>query len=340
MIRFGIISYAHPHAIRYAETIVNNPKAKLYAISGDGANSDVAKREAQRFTVKGSIVRFYENYEQLLKDKKVDAVYIAIETYRHKEVAIRAAEEGKHILLEKPIALNLKDAEEIIKTAKKNDVKLMVPFNPRFTTPLMKAKEMIERGEIGKLEYINAISEYVKPPIFLEGLDLSWFLDSKKSGGGGFMDTAPHGIDSLLWLVKSEPKKVYADIGSKIYGFPVDDIGTAVLEFKNGVIAVLSAGWGNPKGYSYNLELKYYLVGKEGFLDVRTVYPDFTVYQDRAEKIYWERVDVENIVKSFVNSIIYDKDPPITGEDAKKNLAIILAAYESSKTGKVIKLSL
>ena len=331
MIRFGIISYAHPHALRYVPTINNSSTAEVYAISGDGSNSNVAKREAQRFKAK-----FYENYENLLKDEKVDAVYIAIETYRHKEVAIRAAEEKKHILLEKPIALTLDDADEIIRAARKNDVKLMVPFNPRFTTPLMKVKDMIKAGEIGELEYIYTISEYVKPPIFLEGLDLSWFLDERKAGGGGFMDTAPHGIDSLLWLTESEPKRIYADIGSKIYGFPVDDIGIAVLEFKNGVVAVLNAGWGNPKGYSYGLEIKYHLMGKEGFFDIRTAYPDFTVYQDKAEKIYWERTDVENIVNLFIQSIIQNKDPPITGEDAKKNLAIVLAAYKSSKTRKCI----
>lgn len=333
MINVGIISYAHPHALRYGTTFASNPKARLYAISGDGANRDVAKLEAEKLKA-----RFYQNYEALLKDNKVDAVYIAIETYRHKEVAIRAAEEGKHILLEKPIALTLEDADEIIKAAKKAGVKLMVPFNPRFTIPLRKAKEMIEAGEIGELEYIYSISEYVKPPVFLEGLDMSWFLDVNKAGGGGFMDTAPHGIDSLLWLTNSEPESVYASIGSKIYGFPVDDIETAVLKFKNGVVAVLNAGWGNPKGYAYGLEIKYYILGKEGFLDIRTAYPDFTVYQDRAEKIYWERADVSSIVESFLESIIEDKDPPITGELAKKNLEIILAAYESSKTGKTIKL--
>jgi len=332
-INIGIISYAHPHALRYGSTFASTPKVRLYAISGDGANSDVAKREAQRLKAK-----FYKNYEELLRDEKVDAVYVAIETYRHREVALRVIEEGKHLLLEKPIALTLEDADEIVKAARRAGVKLMVPFNPRFTTPLRKAKSMIENGEIGGLEYIYSISEYVKPPIFLEGLDMTWFLDVRKSGGGGFMDTAPHGIDSLLWLTESDVRKVYADIGSKIYGFPVDDIGTAVLEFRNGVTAVLNAGWGNPKGYSYGIEMKYYILGKDGFLDIRTAYPDFTVYQDRAEKIYWERPDVEGIVKCFVCSILEDKEPPITGEDAKKNLEIVLAAYESSRTGRVVKL--
>ncbi len=334
-LNFGIISYAHPHALRFASVIAGGKRSKLVAISGDGSNGDVARAESRRYGA-----RFYKNYEELLRDENVEAVYIAIETYRHKEVAIRAAEEGKHILLEKPIALNLRDAEAVIKAAKRAGVKLMLPFNPRFTEPLQKAKEMIDAGEIGPLEYIQTISENVKPPIFLQGLDMSWFLDARKSGGGGFMDTAPHGVDSLLWLTGEVPRKVYADIGSKIYGFPVDDIGTAILEFKNNVLAVLTAGWGNPKGYSYGIEIKYYLVGKEGFLDVRTAYPDFTVYQERAEKIYWDRPDVRGIVESFIRAVLKDEEVPITGEDAKKNLAIILAAYESSKEGRAVRLRL
>ncbi len=332
-LNFGVISYAHPHALRFASVIAGGKRTKLVAISGDGSNSDVARAEAKKYGAK-----FYTNYEGLLRDENIDAVYIAVETYRHREIAVRAAEEGKHILLEKPIALNLKDADEIIKRAKRAGIKLMLPFNPRFTEPLKKAKELLENGEIGVLEYINAISENVKPPIFLQGLDMSWFLDKKKSGGGGFMDTAPHGIDSLLWLTGDTPRKVYADIGSKIYGFPVDDIGTAVLEFRGGVLAVLTAGWGNPKGYSYGIEMKYYLVGREGFLDVRTAYPDFTVYQDRAEKIYWDRPDVRNIVETFTQAVQKDKSVPITGEVAKENLKITLAAYESSRERKVVRL--
>ncbi|ASI99071.1 Gfo/Idh/MocA family protein [Thermococcus celer] len=334
-LNFGVISYAHPHALRFASAIAQGKGTKLVAISGDGSNSDVARAEARRYGA-----RFYGDYEVLLRDENVEAVYIAIETYRHKEIAVRAAEEGKHILLEKPIALNLKDADEVIKAAERAGVKLMLPFNPRFTDPLRKAREMLDAGEIGPLEYAQTISENVKPPIFLQGLDMSWFLDARKSGGGGFMDTAPHGVDSLLWLTGDVPKKVYADIGSKVYGFPVDDIGTAVLEFRNGVLAVLTAGWGNPKGYSYGIEMKYYLVGREGFLDIRTAYPDFTVYQDRAEKIYWDRPDVRGIVDSFTTAVLRDTDVPITGEDARRNLAIILAAYESSRTGRTVRLDL
>lgn len=335
MVRVGIISYAHPHALRYAPVIKASRRAKLVAISGDGPNSGVAKLEAKKYGAK-----FYPTYEELLKDKTIEAVYIATETYKHKEVAIRAAEEGKHILLEKPIALTLEDGKEIIKAARKAGVKLMVPFNPRFTQPLRKAKEMIENNEIGRLEYIYAISEYVKPPMFLEGLDTSWFFDVRKSGGGGFMDTAPHGIDSLFWLTESDPVEVYADIGAKIWGFKVDDIGTALIKFKNGVVTLLTAGWANPKGYPVGLEMKYYIVGDDGFLDIRTAYPDFTVYQDKTEKIYWERADIEGIINSFIDAIQQDKEPPITGEDALKNLAVVLAAYESSKTGKTVKIEI
>ncbi len=333
-LKFGLISYAHPHALRYAPTIAGGRLSELVAISGDGPNSDVARGEARKYGA-----RFYKNYEELLRDERVEAVYIASESYRHAEMAIRAMEEGKHVLLEKPIALNLKDADNVIKAAKKAGVKLMLPFNPRFTEPLRKAKELLDAGEIGPLEYVHAISENVKPPIFIQGVDISWFLDKRKAGGGGFMDTAPHGVDSLIWLTGGAPKKVYADIGDKVYGFPVDDIGTAILEFGD-VVAVLTAGWGNPKGYSYGIEMKYYLVGREGFLDVRTAYPDFTVYQDRAEKIYWDRPDVTGIVESFARAVLKDEPVPIDGETGKLNLAVILAAYESSEKKRPVRVKL
>ena len=333
-IRFGIVSYAHPHALRYAPTIAGGRYTELVAISGDGPNSDVARAESRKYGAK-----FYREYEALLRDENVEAVYIASESFRHAEMAVRAMEEGKHVLLEKPIGLTLDEAASVVKTAQKTGVKIMLPFNPRFTEPLQKAKELLDAGEIGPLEYVHAISENVKPPIFIEGMDMSWFLDVRKSGGGGFMDTAPHGVDSLIWLTGKAPKRVYADIGSKIYGFPVDDVGTAILEFGD-VLAVLTAGWGNPKGYSYGIEMKYYLVGREGFLDVRTAYPDFTVYQDRAEKIYWDRPDVRAIIESFARAILNDEPIPIDAESARLNLAVILAAYESSLKKKPVKVKL
>jgi len=324
-VKFGIVSYAHPHVMRYAPAIAKNEKTELVAIASEDVNRDLAIADAKKYGAK-----FYCDYSELLQDGDVDAVYIASESFKHFELAVEAMENGKHVLLEKPIAMNTRDASELIRIASREGVKLMVPFNPRFTQPLKKAYEMIRDGEIGKLVYVTAISENVKPPIYIRGFNAEWFLDPAKSGGGGFMDTAPHGIDSLLWLV-GEPRRIYADIGAKVYGLPVDDIGTAMIEFNDGIVALLTAGWGNPKGYPWGLEVKYHLVGENGFLDVRTAYPDFEVYGEGAERVYWERPDVDSIVQGFAEAVLEDHPVPISPNLALKNLEIVLTAYESSR---------
>ncbi len=334
-LNIGMISFAHPHAPRYAQVFYNNPLTNLYAISGDGANTEMAKSFAEKYNAK-----FYKDYTTLLKDENIDAVYIAIETYRHKEVAIKTSEYKKHILLEKPIALTIKDAEQIIESANKNNIKLMVPFNPRFAPPLIKAKEIILQKKIGKIRYISAVSEYVKPPMFLKGFDTKWFIEKEKSGGGGFMDTAPHGIDSILWLLDKKPKKVFASIGSKIYDLQVDDIGTVIMEFEDETVAILRAGWGNPKGYPFGLEMEYHIMGDEGFLHIDSPFTYISVSQDSYAKIYTERPDVSNIVSAFAKAVLENKNPPITGKDALINLKIVLAAYKSSETKEPVELSL
>ncbi|GAG59494.1 unnamed protein product, partial [marine sediment metagenome] len=130
----------------------------------------------------------------------------------------------------------------------------------------MKAKKDIEENKIGDLIYIYTISEYGKNPSLIKGFDTNWLFNPQKSGGGGFADTAPHGIDSLRWLINSEVKAVYADIGNKIFpNLDVDDIGTVIIEFKNGVIGVLGAGWANPESYPTWLDIRYEMLGTKGF---------------------------------------------------------------------------
>jgi len=145
-INLGIISYAHPHAPRYAAAIVACPRADLTGIAGLGANPDLAAEEAERYGVP-----FYANYRELLARDDLTGVYIATEPRRHLEVVREAAARGKHILCDKPIALTLEEADEIIRLAREADVKLMVPFNPRFQLPVMKVKEALDSGQAGEL---------------------------------------------------------------------------------------------------------------------------------------------------------------------------------------------
>ena len=334
-IELGIISYAHPHAQKYAAAIVACPWADLVGVAGPGVNSDLAAEEAKRYGVP-----YYTDYHDLLARNDLAGVYVGTEPRRHLEVVREAAAQGKHVLCDKPIALTLSEADGIIQAAERAGVKLMVPFNPRFQLPLMKVKAALESGEAGELVSVFAI-KYGKLPTRIPGpADYGWLVDPEQAGGGGFLDIGIHAVDALRWLAGSEARRVYAHVGTVLYeGLPVDDIGTMTVEFENGVVGALSAGWANPDSYPTWLDVRFEILTTQRAFLIDSPYHDYWCYgPDRAEKQYWWRRDVDGLVDEFVRAILEDRKPAISGEDARAALAISLAAYESSASGKVIAL--
>lgn len=332
-IGLGIVSYAHPHAAMYAAAIAAHPNVDFIGIAGLGLNADLGHQEANRYGVP-----YYDDYEQLLQSDQLTGIYIGTEPLRHLEVCSRAANLGKDILCDKPIALTLEEADAIIRVAEEARVKLMVPFNPRFQLPLMKIKQALDSGEAGDLVSIFAI-KYGKLPTKIPGpAQYGWLLDPDQAGGGGFFDIGIHAIDGMRWLADSEAQRVYAQIGTMIHdGLEVDDIGLLTTEFQNGVVATLSAGWCNPDGYPTWLDVRFEILTTEAAFLVDSPYHHYAYYSpEKAEKRYWWRRDVAAQVNEFATAILDDRDPAITGPDAKAALSISLAGYESAHTGQVV----
>jgi len=334
-IGLGIVSYAHPHAPRYAAAIVACPRADLVGIAGLGANAFLAREEAGRYGVP-----YYADYRELLARDDLTGVYIATEPRRHLEVVQEATARGKHVLCDKPIALTLEEADEIIRLCREGEVKLMVPFNPRFQLPVMKVKAALESGEAGELISIFAI-KYGKLPTKIPGpADYGWLVDPEQAGGGGFLDIGIHAVDALRWLAGSEARRVYAHVGTALHPeLAVDDIGTMTVEFDNGVVGALSAGWANPDGYPTWLDVRFEILTTRAAFLIDSPYHDYWCYDAaRAERQYWWRRDVDGLVDEFARAVLEDREPAITGEDARAALAIALAAYESARTGRVVSL--
>jgi len=332
-INLGVISYAHPHAPKYAAAIIACPRADLAGIAGLGVNADLAAEEAERYGI-----LYYADYQELLARDDLAGVYVGTEPTCHLEVIAEATAHGKHVLCDKPIALTLGEADDIIRAAEEAGVKLMVPFNPRFQLPLMKVKAALESGEAGELVSIFAI-KYGKLPTKIPGpADYGWLVDPEQAGGGGFLDIGIHAVDALRWLAGSEARRVYAHVGTALYeGLPVDDIGTMTVEFENGMVGALSAGWANPDGYPTWLDVRFEILTTQGAFLIDSPYHDYWCYGTiRAERQYWWRRDVDGLVDEFVRAILEDREPAITGEDARAALAISLAAYESSASGQVV----
>lgn len=309
-IGLGIVSYAHLHAPRYAAAIAAHPAVNFVGIAGLGLNADVAEAEARKYGVP-----YFADYRALLDQPRLDGVYIGTEPTRH-----------------------LEEADALVAVAREAGVRLMIPFNPRFQLPLLKVRERLERGDAGELVSIYA-TKYGRLPAKAPGpMRTDWFLDPLQAGGGGFLDIGIHALDALRWLAGSEPRRVYACIGNHIHpGLKVDDIGLATIEFDNGVVGVLSAGWCNPDGYPAWLDVRFQILATKGAFLVDNAYHGLWVYgEDWAERRYWWRRDVDGLVDEFVQAILEDREPAITGEDGRAALAMALAAYESARTGQVI----
>lgn len=336
MLNFAVIGYDHAHLPRYVPALAQHPRVRLTALVAPGANRSLARQDAERFGA-----RYLESLASLWEGDKIDAAYIGTPPNQHLGVVRELAARSIHILCDKPIATTLGDADEILAATQKHSVKLMVPFNPRYQLPLIKLKALIDEGELGEIQHIQA-TKYGKVPRDIPGLDTTWFFDRDQAGFGGFGDIGIHAIDALRWLIGAEAKQVYARIDRLIHqDLAIDDIGTAVIEFQNGALASLQSGWVNPKGNPAWLSVSFEVLGAKGAALVEKPYHDFELADEsRAERLPWWRADIAMLVNEFVAAVEEGREPAITGADARAALEVTVAAYRSAETGQPVTLPL
>ena len=296
-------------------------------------------------------VRYYTKEDELIKDKEVQAVYIATPVHLHHEQTIKAANSGKHILCEKPLALTLKECEEIIKACQKNKVKLGLGFMMRFHAHHKKAKEMIRAGLLGKIVLGRAQLSCWYPEI--KG---AWRQDAKLGGGGSFIDMGNHCIDLLEFILESRVKEVACFTDRLVQDYQVEDSATCILRFENGAQGIVDNFFNIPDASSKN-RLEIY--GSKGSLLAegtigQSAYGEMIAYLEKEEKGYdakqkrsnatSEKVEVQPInmyqseIEEFSKCIEKDLEPNISGEDGIWSQKVILACYESDKNRKIVRL--
>lgn len=307
------------HAYSYAHSVLNNPDATLVGIADEV--QERGEDMAQQF---GTV--WYEDYNELLKTD-VDAVIICSENSKHAEHAIAAAKAGKHILCEKPISTNVKDAKAMIEAANENNVKLMIAFPCRFHAVAQSMKERIASGEFGDIIAINGTNRGSNPD--------GWFVEPEFAGGGAVMDHTVHVVDVMRWFMPgAEVKEVYAEVDRKFHNIPSDDCGLLTFEFNNGVIASLDPSWSRSKSFPVWGDLTLEIVGTKGVARVDLYKENVTLHSDDTMKTTWENWGSNSdqaLIDGFVKSVIEDLPVPVTGEDGLRAMEVALKAYESSK---------
>ena len=347
-IRLGIIGAGSIARLAHVPAIQQMPEVELVAICR--RNREKANELGKQWGVK----EIYYDYKDLLKSKNIDAVIVTTPNANHRENVIAAAMEGKHVLCDKPIATNLKDAREIVEACKKNKVKFQMGFNQRFWNQVEIAKQLVEKGTIGQ---VKGFSSTFKVRVADYPADTDYRFQTELSGGSCLIDAGIHRIDMARFFM-GDIKDVYAEVKHSVVPQKVDDNAWLLCNFEDGATGFISSDI-----YSPTMDNTTALYGSEGtvYISTETVNPFQTVplavYTEKNidlipdivlkyfyPKVWWDQPKDNWIsivpprdfpylkqLKAFYKSIIEDKEPPVTGDDGVKSLEVVLAAYKSAR---------
>lgn len=280
---------------------------------------------ARAIAEKYGIPRWYDTVEGLLEDEEVEAVYIATPVAYHCEQAVAAAEHGKHVLLEKPMARTPEEGRRILEACRSYGVRLMVCFPLRFSLTYQHLRALIQRGHLGRIVEMRAqLAKWY--PLSPE----AWRSRPELSGGGVLMDLGSHLLDLARWLV-GEVREVAAFVGQLAFPLPVEDTAVALLRFANGAVGVVDVAFSVAR--SENL-LEVY--GTEGMAFIGPGEPRGRVMrQGQVEPLPESplspyRAELEHFSRAILEGI------PLlsTGEDGLRNVELIEAAYRSAREGR------
>lgn len=320
MINVGIIGagfFGEKHAQAIAEL------AGAQVVAASRTNEPALKEFTQQFGGQG-----YTSYKELLHDQAVDVVVIATPHHLHTDITVAAAKAGKHIMLEKPMAHNLAECDQILQAVEEAGVKLMVGHINQFAPSYKVAKELIESDEVG--EVVLGVSTMSK--FWFESNRRSWHLD-RETGGGMWLTAGMHCLDRLTWLVDSPVQSVCAHFDTRFHDQKADDVGMIFLRYANGAAGtVVSTGYKNgaPKHLTEltctkaTMNITYdegVFVGRD---EEWQVIPE-------SVSTNWMHQALINEWQGFVKAIREDTESPVTGAYARHIMATAFAAEESSQ---------
>lgn len=308
------------------------------------ADEYVKKAEENHLTVKRPTI--FNDYQEMLKKENIDTCAICATSGYRTKISLYCMELKKNILVEKPMAMSLLDADIMIKTAEKNEVKLAVCYQNRFKPTIQKLKQAIDEGRFGRIIagtariLWNRNREYYNQSKWRG----TWELD-----GGCLMNQCSHNIDLLQWLMGSEIDTVFGQTENYLHPYiETEDYGSITIRFKNRSI-------GNIQGtvcvYPKNLEETLTILGEKGTVMIgglalnKIIVWDFADKKESLEEVQQKcNLEIKNIYdkghsplyKNFIDSIRNNNSPLIDGYEGKKSLEIILMVYKSQKYSRVI----
>jgi predicted dehydrogenase len=317
---------------RHAQAYSRHPEVDFVSVC------DLDLSRAQQIAGKYNARSYTSDYKELLSNPDIQAVSIATPDHLHREISVAFAEAGKHLLVEKPLATTVAEAEAIVAAAKRNNVTLMVDLHNRINPPMVNAREAILNGTIGAPAYVyTRLSNTTRVATDM----LSW---ASQSSALWFL--ASHMVDVVRWMLDDEVSKVYAvsrDGILKDLGVNTVDLHVATVEFKKGAVAVFEHTWILPNGYSTVKDLKMEILGSKGAINIdgshnrglevytqeKGVFPDLLAPPTGAHLTGF----ILDAIAYFVDAVTKGAPVLATGEDGVETTRIICAILESAEKG-------
>ena len=340
-IKVGIVGsqfVSHIHAL----SLQRCPDAEAFAVASPTPGN------AQTLAANQGIPHHFTDYKKLLEMPEVDMVVVGTPNDTHGPITLAAAAAGKHVVMEKPLCLNLAEADRMIAACRQAKVKLMYAEELCFTPKYVRLKQLLDSGALGEPTLIKQSEKH-------DGPHAPHFWDVNRAGGGVTIDMGCHAIAFFRWMLGRPPiRSVYAQMSTQVHGAKTegDDNALIILEFANGCLALAEESWTKlggmddraevhgSKGVAYadlhhgNAIETYSAAGYDYAVEKAgtTKGWSFTIYEEE-----WNYGFPQEMAH-FVDCVQNDKPPLVTGEDGRAVLEAIFAAYESAGTGRKVQL--
>lgn len=291
----------------------------------------------------------YTDYKELIEAEKPDLVSIATESGIHAEIALYCIEKGVHVIIEKPMAMSIDDADKIIALSEEKNVKVSACHQNRFNVAVQELRKALEAGRFGRISHGSIHVRWNRNQGYYDQAPWrgTWAQD-----GGALMNQCIHGIDLLRWMMGDEVEEVYGVTRQQFHDYlEAEDIGMAVVKFKNGAIGTIE---GTTNVYPKNLEETLYIFGENGTVKIGGTstnnidvwdFADETEADDRNKGLEEATSNVygnghTSLFADVVDAIEKDRKPYVDAVAGRNALEMILSIYKSQKTGRPVTLPL
>ncbi len=334
-LHYGVIG-AGIQGEKHAQVISLMPNTTLVGVC------DVQEERARSVALKHGARHAVADWQDLLADDEIEAVSIALPDHLHREVAVAALEAGKHVLLEKPMATSVEDAEAIVEAQRTSGRRLMINWSNRWMPAFAGTKEKLDAGELGDPLYCYA---RLNNTLYVPTQMLSWSANTRLP-----FWLICHRYDIARWYFGSEAKKVTAVSRSVVLremGIDTPDFYQATVEFEDGQVGNFESCWILPESMPYLVDSKFQLICTKGYVNIDPTPP---VHQLATEEEYSHEGFlfatvmgqpvgfVRNAIEHFANCCITDTEPMITGEDGLHITRALVAMVESAESGQPVEL--